>query len=193
MTDGAHAPPPCLSIRWSEHEARKAYARPFGVTFRDHQGAGFGAIAVSGADLLYYRQFQEAVLSLAGELFRDPRIEGARDPQHAWLDVLANLLPPLEGISVAPRSCFDPAAGRIFRFAVSRAGVEAGHLEAALILSYQDFQAAVAHQFGALYRNIAVEAVADPAVRQAAWVSELSELASRPAADEAMAAGWPWR
>ena len=62
---------PAISVRWSEQEARKPYARPFMVSFTDDAGEPSGAVAVSGADLLYYRQFQTAVLALAGELFVD--------------------------------------------------------------------------------------------------------------------------
>ena len=51
-----------------------------------------GSVALNGADLLYYTQFQTAVLSLAGELFVDAAVEASPDPQHAWLDRIG-LLP----------------------------------------------------------------------------------------------------
>ncbi|MFN2569737.1 MAG: hypothetical protein ABR564_09085 [Candidatus Dormibacteria bacterium] len=191
--DASSGPRPRITVRWSEHEARKSYARPFGVTFQDQTGVGLGSIAVSGADLLYYRQFQAASLTLAGELFRDPRVEASGDPQRAWLDVLAGILPAAVDLEVLPRSEFDQAAGRLFRFTLSRAGEPLGTVDAALVLSYQDFQAAVAHGAGALYRNASVEAVADPVARQAAWSSQLTGLLQRPSPADAMAESWPWR
>lgn len=181
--------PPRLGIRWSEPEARKPYARPFGVSF----GADAGAVAVNGADLLYYRQFQAAVLALSGELFRHPAVEDAGDPQRAWLDVLGELLPPAGALGITPASEFDSAAGRVFRFAVRVDGTEAGTIEAALLLGYQDLQAVVAHRSGRLYRSPAVENAADGDRTQAAWIAELTRLVARPPEAEAMAATWPWR
>jgi hypothetical protein len=49
---------PAISVRWSEQEARKPYARPFMVSFTDDAGGSLGAVAVSGSDLLYHRQFR---------------------------------------------------------------------------------------------------------------------------------------
>lgn len=180
---------PRLGIRWSEPEARKPYARPFGVSF----GVDAGAVAVSGADLLYYRQFQAAVLALAGELFRHPAVEAAGDPQRAWLDVLGELLPAAGALDITPESEFDSAEGRVFRFAVRVDGTEAGTVEAALLLGYQDLQAAIAHRSGRLYRSPAVEDAADSGRTQAVWVGELTRLVARPSDSEAMAATWPWR
>ena len=69
-----------MRIRWSEQEARKPYARPFMVTFTGDDGTDVGSVALNGADLLYYTQFQTAVLSLAGELFVDTAVEASADP-----------------------------------------------------------------------------------------------------------------
>src|SRR5487761_1236070 len=77
---------PPLSVRWSEQEARKPYARPFMVSFTGDGGEPLGAVAVSGADLLYYRQLQVAVLALAGELFVLGPVEAAGDLQAARLE-----------------------------------------------------------------------------------------------------------
>ncbi len=66
-----------MRIRWSEQEARKPYARPFMVTFTADDGTDVGSVALNGADLLYYTQFQTAVLSLAGELFVDTAVEAS--------------------------------------------------------------------------------------------------------------------
>ena len=91
-----------IRVRWSELEARKPYARPFMVTFVGDEGSDVGSVALNGADLTYYTHFQTAVLALAGELFVDPAVEEAADPQRAWLDRIAGLLPPLGEISIAP-------------------------------------------------------------------------------------------
>ena len=93
---------PALSIRWSEQEARKPYARPFMVSFTDDAGEPAGAVAVSGADLLYYHQFQIAVLALAGELFADAGVDSQTDPQAAWLERLSGLLPAVESLELHP-------------------------------------------------------------------------------------------
>src|SRR5438477_8888227 len=91
---------PRLAVRWSETEAHKPYARPFMVSFIDDQDATLGSVAVNGADLLYYRQFQAAVMALAGELFRDELVERDPDPQRAWLDQIAALVPPAAALRV---------------------------------------------------------------------------------------------
>ncbi len=70
---------PSIRIRWSEQEARKPYARPFMVTFTGDDGTDVGSVALNGADLLYYTQFQTAVLSLAGELFVDTAVEASSE------------------------------------------------------------------------------------------------------------------
>ena len=87
---------PAISVRWSEQEARKPYARPFMVSFADDAGEVIGSVAVSGADLLYYRQFQAAVLALAGELFVDGALDAEPDAQAAWLERLSALLPAVD-------------------------------------------------------------------------------------------------
>jgi hypothetical protein len=185
---------PHLSLRWSEHEARKPYARPFGVGFAADDGSSLGAIAVSGADLLYYRQFQVAVLTLGGELFLDPAIDSQADPQRAWLDRLTELLPAAGGLRLRPVSSFDHERGRIFHIEADLDGRQAAaSLEAAVVFEYQDLQAALAHQTGSLFRDRAVEAVADPAARQAAWLEALAGLVERPPEQEAMTVAWPWR
>jgi hypothetical protein len=185
---------PALSIRWSEQEARKPYARPFMVSFWGDAGEPVGAIAVSGADLLYHRQFQVAVLSLSGELFADAGAEAEADAQAAWLERLSGLLPPVESLELHPVSTFDHERGRLFHVEarVPRCS-EPARLEAPAVLEYQELQASLAHQTGHLYRNPAIEAIADPAERQRAWVAALAGLLNRPGEDEAMTRVWPWR
>ena len=147
---------PKISVRWSEQEARKPYARPFMVSFWDDAGEPVGAVAVSGADLLYYRQFQVAVLALAGELFagRGDRLE--RGPSGgAWLERLATLLPAIGSLELHPVSTFDHDRGRVFHVEARVPGrAEPAHLEAATVLEYQELQATLAHQTGGLYRDL---------------------------------------
>jgi hypothetical protein len=185
---------PAISVRWSEQEARKPYARPFMVSFSDETGASLGAVAVSGADLLYYHQFQIAVLGLAGELFADAEVDARTDAQAAWLERLSTLLPPVEELELRPVSSFDHDRGRLFHIeAVIPGSAEPALLEAPTAFQYQELQAAVAHQTGRLYRNLAVEEISDPAERQRAWLRVLGVALDRPAEDEAMAREWPWR
>ena len=183
---------PSLRVRWSESEARKPYARPFMVTFVADDGADIGSVAVNGADLLYYSQFQAAVLALTGELFADRAVEAAADPQGAWLDSLGALLPTLDGIAVTPASTFDEHHGRVFRFSVT-SGASAASVDAAGLLDYQEVQALLAHQTGRLYRDPGIESVADPAARRIAWTAALTRVVSRPEPGEAMSERWPWR
>ncbi len=182
-----------LQVRWSEHEARKPYARPFGVSFLDDSGTSLGGVAVSGADLLYYRQFKAAVLALTGEMFSDDAVDKATDQQRAWLDVIARLIPTAGELSVTPMSTFDSERGRLFRFQAARADHQAASVDGATLLEYQEFQAVVAHQSGVLFRDPGVEVVDDPALRQLAWEQTLRRIVSRPDPSEAMAESWPWR
>ena len=182
---------PELSIRWSEHEARKPYARPFGVTFIDEAGDMAGSVAASGSELLYLRHFQMAVLTLAGELF-EPARDG-EDPQRAWLDHLSALLPALAEWRALPVSAFDAQAGRVFSFSVQFEGCGPCLLDAAALADYQEFQAAVAHQTGRLFRDHSVEDIADANARHAAWWRVLRARVDRPAEDERVAESWPWR
>ena len=185
---------PRISVRWSQQEARKPYARPFMVTFWDDAGATVGAVAVSGADLLYHRQFQVAVLALAGELLVDPDVVSEADPQAAWLERLATLLPAIASLELHPVSSFDHERGRTFHVeATIPGGGEPARLEAATVLEYQELQATLAHQTGGLYRNPAIEAIDDPAARQRAWLDALNSLLDRPGADDAISPTWPWR
>ena len=184
---------PALRLRWSEHEARKPYARPFGVTFIDDDGAMCGSVAVSGPDLLYLHQFRAAVLALGGELFDDPALGETTDPQRVWLDRIAELLPAAGDIQVTPRSAFDHETGRTFRFEVRSGEESLATVDATQLLEYQEFQAALAHQSGKLFRALQVEAIADQISRQAAWLAVLRERVSRPGADDAMTESWPWR
>jgi len=183
---------PSLRVRWSESEARKPYARPFMVTFVSDDGADAGSVALNGAELLYYTHFQTAVLSLAGELFVDAAAEASADPQRAWLDRIAALVPALGEISITPRSSFDEHNGRVFRLIVSAAGGRTASVDAGTLLEYQDLQAVVAHQTGCLYRDQAIEDVADVAERRRAWMSGVRGRIRRPDADEAMSETWQW-
>jgi hypothetical protein len=182
-----------LSVRWSEHEARKAYARPFGVSFTDAAGSALGGVAVSGADLLYYRQFKAAVLALAGELFADAAVDSSADQQRAWLDRVGELIPRAGELRVRPKSSFEHERGRTFRFSVERDSAVLAEVDAPTLLEYQEFQAAVAHQAGVLYRLTEVETVQDPARRAVTWERALRRIVARPDAAEAMAESWPWR
>lgn len=184
---------PQLRVRWSEHEARKPYARPFGVSFDDDDGTPLGGVAVSGADLLYYRQFKAAVLALTGELFADPDADSAADQQRAWLDRVAALIPTTGTLQVTPESTFDSERGRTFGFAVLRDGSRVAVVDAATLLEYQEFQAALAHQSGSLFRQLEVEATGEPETRQLTWERALRRMVARPGPLEAMADAWPWR
>lgn len=185
---------PAIGVRWSEHEAPKPYARPFMVSFTGDGGASLGAVALSGADLLYYRQFQVAVLALSGELFVHPEVDADADSQRAWLDELSGLLPSIASFALRPTSTFDHERGRVFRVEAMIPGrTEPLLLDASVVLEYQDLQAALAHQSGGLYRNRDVEAVADPSDRHHVWLAALGGLLERPDADEAMTFDWPWR
>ncbi|MGO8685729.1 MAG: hypothetical protein ACLQT7_00895 [Candidatus Dormibacteria bacterium] len=185
---------PALSVRWSEQEARKPYARPFMVSFTGDAGASLGAVAVSGSDLLYHRQFRAAVLALAGELFVDAEVGAGADAQAAWLERLSALLPAADGLALRPVSSFDHERGRAFHVEARVPGCPApARLEAPAVLEYQELQAGLAHQTGRLYRNRAVESIADPEERQRAWLAVLGDCLERPGEDEAMAPDWPWR
>ena len=181
-----------LTVRWSQHEAVKPYARPFMVSFIDDGGALLGSVAVSGNELLYVRNFERAVLSLAGELFTAVE-PSARDPQRAWLDALTPLMPAADGFDVQPASRFDPEAGRVFGFEVSIDGRPSTRVGAETLIEYQEFQAAVAHGCGVLYRNAGVERIDDPEARHAAWHSVLRERVQRPDRTERFSETWPWR
>ena len=182
-----------LQLRWSEHEARKPYARPFMVTFVNAEGEQLGSIAVSGADLLYWRQFVVAVAGLTGELFVHDQVDAAADPQRAWLEKLTQMMPPAEGVSFSPASTFDHQLGRVFGFRVSCGEDRHGVVDARTLLEYQELQAAIAHQCGRLLRVGAVEAIEDTAPRQRAWLDWLSATVARPGVEEAMSREWPWR
>jgi len=181
-----------MRVRWSESEARKPYARPFMVTFVSDDGAEGGSVALNGAELLYYTHFQTAVLSLAGELFVDPGAEASSDPQRAWLDRVAALVPALGEISITPRSSFDEHSGRVFRMIVSADGGRTASVDAAALLEYQDLQAVLAHQTGCLFRDHTIEDVADVAERRRAWMSAVRGLVRRPDPGEAMSETWQW-
>jgi hypothetical protein len=183
---------PSLRLRWSESEARKPYARPFMVTFVSDDGADVGSVALNGAELLYYTHFQTAVLSLAGELFVDTTVEASDDPQRLWLDRVAELVPALGEITVTPRSSFDEHSGRVFRLIITAAGGRTASVDAAALLEYQDLQAVLAHQTGCLFRDHAVEEVADVAERRRAWLSAVRARVRRPDAGEAMSETWQW-
>jgi hypothetical protein len=183
---------PSMRIRWSEQEARKPYARPFMVTFTGDDDTDVGSVALNGADLLYYTQFQAAVLSLAGELFVEPAVESSSDPQRAWLDRIAGLMPAVTLLGITPRSTFDDTQGRVFRMVIKADGGQAAIVDASGLLEYQELQAVLAHQTGGLYRDLGVEAVEDPGDRRRAWIGALRLLMSRPDHDEAMNEAWHW-
>ncbi|MFI5284700.1 MAG: hypothetical protein ACHQ4F_00115 [Candidatus Dormibacteria bacterium] len=181
-----------IRIRWSEQEARKAYARPFMVTFVGDDGVDVGSVALNGADLLYYTGFQTAVLSLAGELFVDAAVEASADPQRAWLDRIAGLMPALGAITITPRSTFDDNQGRVFRLVINAEGGRAAIVDASGLLEYQELQAVLAHQTGGLFRDLAVEEIEDAVARRGAWLNALRLLVQRPEPGEAMNEAWHW-
>jgi hypothetical protein len=183
---------PSMRIRWSEQEARKPYARPFMVTFTGDDGSDVGSVALNGADLLYYTQFQTAVLSLAGELFVDTEAEASADPQRTWLDRIATLMPAIGAITITPRSTFDDNQGRVFRLVINADGGRAALVDASGLLEYQELQAVIAHQTGGLYRDLAIEGIEDLAGRRRAWMGALRRLVSRPDPGEAMNEAWHW-
>ncbi|MDQ2961065.1 MAG: hypothetical protein M3R48_08470 [Candidatus Dormibacteraeota bacterium] len=183
---------PALRLRFSEHEAAKPYARPFMVTFVGDDEVTLGSVALNGSDLLYQRQFLVAVAALSGELFHFERVEHDADPQRAWLDHIASLLPARAVTTISPRSTFDADSGRLFGFVVECGGGGRAVVDAATLYEYQDFQAAVAHQTGGLVRVPEVEAFDDVRPRQRAWGAWLRRSVERPSPADAMAASWPW-
>jgi hypothetical protein len=170
-------------IRWSQLESQKPFARPLGVLFFDDQGRSLPSVAVSGADLLFYEQFRAEVLSLLGEVFTEPSAETAGDTQRAWLDLLSELLPSADVEGIVPVPVQDADRGVHHVFAITLAGgAERPMLEAEQVLDYQEFQAAVAHQSGRLFRDHEVEAVEDHGARRRLWSTRVSALL--PGADE---------
>jgi hypothetical protein len=163
------------------------------VSFVGDDGVDLGSVAVNGSDLLYWRQFGAAVAALSGELFVLDAVDSAPDPQRAWLETLAPLLPAATAIHITPRSTFDHERGRIFGFVVSGAGDAEAVVDGPTLLEYQDFQAALVHQTGSLLRLHSVEELHDAGPRRRAWISWLRDVVERPSADEAMAPEWPWR
>ena len=182
-----------IRVRWSVHESTKPYARPFMVTFVDDNDDDLGSVAVSGQDLLYHRQFRVAIAALAGELYLDDAILGAADPQRAWLERLAMVLPSRSVVRITPRSTFDHDSGRIFGFVAACDGDTTATIDAAALHEYQEVQAAVAHQTGGLFRVTDVEAIDDPRERGHAWDTWLRAHVDRPSDDESLTTSWPWR
>lgn len=173
-------------------EARKPYASPFGVMFVDGDGAGIGGIAVNGPDLVYYRQFQGAVLRLTGEVFSVAAIDASPDPQRAWLDLLASRIPDLQPLRLQGASFYDEQAReRRFRFSVLGLDGEC-HVGAPVVADYQELQAALAHLTGRLYRNSDIESIEDAEQRRSAWMTALRTIVIRPDADDRIAEDWPW-
>ena len=166
-----------LELRWSALESRKPHARPFGVVFVQ-PGRPPRGLTLTGAELLFYGAFRTAVLEMLGELVDDPDAESAPDPQRAWLDRLAPLLPAAALSSVVPVDHQDERYGMQYRFALRLSGGtgEAPLVDAGTLLDYQLLQAVVAHQTGALLRVAAVEEVEDAAARRAAWIAVLRPL-----------------
>lgn len=182
-----------LQVRWSDQEARKPYARPFGVSFWSDGNDPLLSIAVSGADLLYYRQFQGACLQLAGQLFCEPVVEVSPEPQRAWLDILADVLAPATDLTLVPHSIFDETEGRVFRFRPAWDNTPWAEFGADTVLDYQEFQAAIAHQTGRLYRNQRVEPIDDDLRQHRIWVVELGGIIHPPDVGDAAKHPWPWR
>lgn len=158
-----------LEIRWAARESRTPMARPFGVLFSRGDG-----LTLTGVDLLYYGSFQAAVLDMLGRVVTDEAVEAAGDPQRAWLDRLAGLLPATVVTAVERVDAQDPLYGLHHLFDVivaGGAGSPPPRLDAPTLLDYQATQAAVAHQAGGLLRLPGVEAVDDPRRRRRAWLA----------------------
>ena len=183
---------PSLSIRWSELEATKEYASPFAVGFLDDTGDNIATIAVGGRELVYYTDFQAAVLRLLGEVFLHPEVESAPLAQMKWLDVLSQLLPVTGDIILRPVSTFDHTEGRTVRVDVIKGDRPVASLSADVLLSYQETQAVVAHQSGTLFRVGDIEAIDDDATRQRAWTAWISKRLEKMGPDYAVT-GWSWR
>ena len=182
-----------LALRWSAIEASKPYASPFGVTFLGDDRAMLGGIAVNGPDLLYYRQFQQAVLRLAGELFAMDAVDASDDPQRAWLDLLGTKMTALDPLALRPESFVDESAHeRRFRFVLQPPGGAECRIASAVLVDYQELQAALAHLTGRLYRNREVEGVQDPEQRRTTWHRALRAMVQRPSADDRITEAWPW-
>jgi hypothetical protein len=181
-----------LKVRWSEHEARKDYARPFGVGFLDDNGDQLTAIAVNGRELLYYRDFQGAVLSLLGELFLHPQVEASTEPQSAWLGIVSELLPSLDELSLAATSTFDQVEGRTVQVEVLSSGTPLTTVPASLVFDYQELQAVVAHQTGKLLRVPDVESIEDDLARARAWTAWVSSHLTKLDPELAVVTDWPW-
>ena len=75
---------------------------------------------------------------------------------------------------------------------IAAEGGRAAIVDASGLLEYQELQAVLAHQTGALFRDPAVEAVDDPGERRRAWIGALRLLMSRPDPAEAMNEAWHW-
>jgi hypothetical protein len=183
---------PNLSIRWSELEATKEYARPFAVSFNDDAGESIAAIAVNGRELIYYRDFQVAVMRLLGETFRHPHVEDAEDPQSEWLDVIGRAIPTLETITLQPTSAFDHLAGRTVHLDVMDGDVRLASLSPAIAFEYQEAQAVIAHQSGRLLRVAGIEATLDDVARQRMWMHWIGSVL-QPIEPGYEIAGWTWR
>jgi hypothetical protein len=181
-----------LKVRWSEHEARKDYARPFGVGFLDDNGDQITAIAVNGRELLYYRDFQAAVLTLLGELFLHPDVEAGDQPQVAWLEIVASLLPAFEEPSLAATSTFDNYEGRTVQVDVRSRGETLTTVAAAAVFDFQEFQAVVAHQSGHLLRLPDIESVTDDLTRSRAWTRWVADHMEALDEELAVVSDWPW-
>ena len=183
---------PSLSIRWSELEATKEYASPFAVGFLDDSGENIATIAVGGRELVYYTDFQAAVMRLLGEMFLHPEVEAAPLAQMKWLDVLSQLLPATGNVILRPVSTFDHTEGRTVRIDVIDADRPVASLAADTLLSYQEAQALIAHQSGMLFRVGEIEAIDDDPTRQRAWTAWISNRLEKMGPDYAVA-GWSWR
>lgn len=180
-----------LTLRWSATEATRPYARPFGATCS--AGGVSGMIAVSGRDLVYLRHFQDALLRLGGVALPTHAIARGEDAQHAWLDLVSQELPVVTDVSLRPVSVFDEQEGRFFLIEATLPGRPAtARLPSESLLAYQEFQAAIAHQTGCLFRHRDLERLADIRETDAAFEDWWQGRLVPADPEEAVFPGWPY-
>ncbi|MGC8461826.1 MAG: hypothetical protein ACP5OR_08325 [Candidatus Dormibacteria bacterium] len=182
-----------LNVRWSEHEAMKPYARPFGVTVLFRKAPVTGMVALNGRELVYFHAFQEALLALGGVLLPTHLVGEGGACQQAWLDIVGSAIPVIHELVITPHSRFNHEEGRMFVFALSFPQhyqvIEVQHSQ---LLEYQELQCIIAHRTGMLLRNEDVEQAPTTEDTRLKWEEYCRGVLVPPDQDEAMAEKWPW-